>query len=394
MTGGLRPAALLVIAILVGACVTGPAPSPPLTASAPPGTSAPPSTAASPSAAPTDDPAGGWRLARLPDPTAAAVFSDVVAGPEGFLVSGAGGPVGNLPIVLDSLDGQTWSNEKIDGSFAAPSALLTVGARAFAVGGGETSKCAHPAALDTWARGINGVWSEAPFDNVFCNGPGNSALLEFDRHVVLAGAGVGDQGYYLTSEDGLHWTDAGPNPFGDIYPLAVLAREQDLWIFGSAPDGAKVVVHRSAGERFDRPVAIPGLGSDVSILAGVWLGDEPVVVAAAGRAVGILRPDGNGSWVSVLADGLPAEQVSGIQVIDGHLVALGGTEAGVPEAWTSVDGSSWNPVSLPGEAQSGTAIAGVAVIGGTAVMVGQMEAPGGVGAIGAIWTGSARQLAP
>jgi hypothetical protein len=75
-------------------------------------------------------------------------------------------------------------------------------------------------------------------------------------------------------------------------------------------------------------------------------------------------------------------------------VALGGTEVGDPEAWTSADGIDWTPVPLPVEAQRGTGLTGVAVIGGTAVLIGQVNAPGGVGAIGAIWTGPARLLAP
>jgi hypothetical protein len=154
------------------------------------------------------------------------------------------------------------------------------------------------------------------------------------------------------------------------------------------------VVHRSAGKPFERPVALPGLGSDASIRAALWLGDGPLVVALAGPAIGILRPDGGGSWTSAPATGLPADQVAGIRVVDGHLVALGGTEAGDPEAWTSADGSVWKPVPLPADALQGTGLTGVAVLGGTAVLIGQVNAPGGVGAIGAIWTGPARLLAP
>jgi hypothetical protein len=394
MIGGRRRAAVLAIALLATGCVT----TTPHIPSVPPvslqGPSSPAGESVIPSIAATLDPTGEWRLADLAGPDVAATFGDVEPGPDGFLVTGGGGPVGTDPVVLHSIDGQTWSREAITGSFAAPSGLLIVGARVFAVGGGQTSKCAHPAALTTWARDVGGAWREAPFDNVFCNGPGNSSLFEFDGRVVLAGAGVGDQGFYLTSEDGLRWTDAGPNPFGDVYPQASLAFEQNLWIFGSAPDGVPVVVHRTAGQLFERPAAIPGLGSDASIRAAVWLGDGLVVVASAGQAIGILRPDGAGSWAGVPAVGLPADQVSAIHVVDGHLLALGGTEAGVPEAWTSTDGSDWSPLSLPGEARSGTTFSGVAVIGGTAVLVGQIEAPNGPGAIGAIWSGPASLLAP
>jgi hypothetical protein len=396
MIGGRRPMAVLAIAALVGGCVAGPAPSvppvlPPSASTASTPLDEPASTSPSPAASPGQT--GDWRLATLPDPTAVAVFTDVVAGSDGFLVAGGGGPVGTTPIVLNSLNGKTWSTEAIESTFAAPSALTTVGARVFAFGGGETSKCAHPSSLMTWARAPTGSWREAPFDNVFCNGPGNAGLVEFDRHLVLAGAGVGDQSFYLTSEDGLHWTDSGLNPFGDVYPRAILAHDPDLWIFASAPDGRPVVVHRSAGQAFARPQAIAGLGPDASILAAVWL-DGPVVVASSGRAVGIMRPDGAGSWVGVPAVGLPADEVARIQVADGHILALGSTEAAVPEAWSSADGSTWQPIELPAEARLGGTVSGVAIVGGTAVLVGQMVAPDGTGAIGAIWTGPATLLAP
>jgi hypothetical protein len=384
MITGRVPAKAFAIAILVGGCVTGPAPSAPI------GSPIASSTSGAPA---TIDPAQGWQLASLPDANTAVMFNDVVAGPDGFLVAGGGGPIGNSAIVLSSHDGQSWSNEAISGSFAAPSGLVVVGASVFAVGGGETNRCAHPAALTAWARDLSGDWHEAPFDDVFCAGLGNTTMFEFDRHVVLAGAGTGDQPFYMTSEDGLRWADTGPNPFGDIYPHAILAWDKDLWIFGSAPNGAPVVVHRIAGKPFEPPAAIPGLGPDASIIAAVWL-DAPVLVASVGGASGIMRTDATGNWVGVPAVGLPRDQVARIEVVDGHLVALGGTENGLPEAWTSADGAQWRPVVLPDQALTGSAFTSVAVIGGTAVLVGQMEAPNGAGAIGAIWTGPASLLAP
>jgi hypothetical protein len=379
------PQTALVIAILAGACVTGPTPS-----ATPVGSPVAPFTSGTLT---TIDPAEGWQLARMPDTNTAVMFNDVVVSPEGFLVAGGGGPIGNTAIVLNSEDGQTWSSEAISGAFAAPSGLLAVGARVFGYGGGQTNRCAHPAALTAWARDISGGWQEAPFDEVFCAGLANVTLFEFDRHVVLAGAGTGDQPFYMTSEDGLRWTDAGPNPFGDIYPHSFLAWDKDLWIFGSAPNGAPVVVHRSAGKPFELPAAIPDLGTDGSIISAVWL-DGLVVVATNGRATGIMRPGAAGNWVGVPAVGLPPDQVAMVAVVDGHLVALGVTENGLPEAWTSADGAQWRPVVLPEQALTGSALTGVAVIGGTAVLVGQVEAPNGAGAIGAIWTGPTSLLAP
>jgi hypothetical protein len=388
-----RRAAALVIALLAVGCVTAPPPSPPPASS--PRTTAPasPSVASStPSAAP-DDPAGGWQFARLVDPEAAGAFSDVVAGPDGFLVAGGGGPIGQTAVALSSIDGQMWSREAINGSFAAPSSLLTVGALVFAVGGGESARCAHPASLATWARDAAGAWHEAPFDQQFCAGPGNATLLEFDGQLVLLGAGVGDVPFYLTSQDGLRWAAAGRDPFGNVYPQAALAHGLDLWVFGSAPDGHPVVIHRLAGQPFAPPVVIPGLAADVSVIGAVWLDDGLLAFVSAGGAAGILRPDGD-AWVVASAEGLPADHVARIEVVGGHLVALGGTEAGIPEAWTSLDGSVWRPITLPADAGPGTTLRGIAVVSGTVALVGQVEAPDGTGAVGAIWTGPAGLIAP
>jgi PBP1b-binding outer membrane lipoprotein LpoB len=54
----------------------------------------------------------------------------------------------------------------------------------------------------------------------------------------------------------------------------------------------------------------------------------------------------------------------------------------------------WLLASLPDPNAAGTTLGGIAIAGGTAVLVGQVEAPNGPGAIGAIWTGPARLLAP
>jgi hypothetical protein len=389
MIGTSRRAAIMVIALLVAGCVSAPPPSPPRTTT-PAGSPSVESSAPSPA---PDDPAAGWQLARLDDPDAAAAFSDVIAGPDGFLVAGGGGPIGKTAVALSSADGQTWSREAIDGSFAAPSSLLTVGALVFAVGGGESARCAHPAALATWARDAAGAWHEAPFDQQFCVGPGNATLLEFDNHVALLGAGVGDVPFFLTSADGLQWVAAGRDPFGEVYPHAVVAHGPDLWLFGTALDGQPVVVHRSPGGPFEAMVAIPGLGADASILAAVWFGDGPLAVVAADGAAGILVRDGD-AWIISSADGLAADQVSRIEVVDDHLVALGSTEEGIPRAWASADGSVWTPVPLPDEARPGTTLSAIAVIDGTAVLVGQVQSVDGTGAVGAIWTGPASLLAP
>jgi hypothetical protein len=65
--------------------------------------------------------------------------------------------------------------------------------------------------------------------------------------------------------------------------------------------------------------------------------------------------------------------------------------------WASADGASWHPLALPAEATasgSSATLTGVAVADGHAYLVGQVKAPTGAGAIGALWTGPASLLAP
>jgi hypothetical protein len=377
----------LVAVVLLVAC--GPTPPPTATPSGVPG---PPSV--SPSGSPIAiDPAAGWHLVSLAGVAAPTRLSDVIATSSGFLADGATGQVGQTPIALHSTDGSTWTAERIAGDWTSPGDLLAWGDKVVAVGGGESSRCAHPSALDTWVRAADATWTEAPWDERFCVGAGPSTLLIHRDHPFLIGAGSGDVSYVMTSDDGLRWV-IHEQAFGNVYPHSAVSDGSTLWVFGSSPDGRPLVLKSADGQAFEPPVAIAGLGPNASVQDALMLGDQVVVVISVGPEVGILRPDGSGGWQAEPATGLRGDQIARIVVAGNRLVALGNDENGTPLAWVSADGTDWSPLPLPAEAGNGTTFGDIAVANGMVVLVGQVTAPDGNSAGGAVWVGSSALLEP
>ena len=347
-----------------------------------------PSVAASPSSVAT-----GWRLDGLAAKNVATTFSDVLALPDGFLVSGENGPRGEIPVVLRSADGLIWSADTIGSTFAAPTQLRVVGDRVLAVGGGESDKCAHPSGLDTWARGSGGIWAETPFDPDFvCIGSGSSTLLGLGGKAVVLGSGSGDVPFLWTSTDGLHWVDGG-RPFGEVFPQAAATDGTTLWVFGPEPDGRSVVISRTGDGAFGAPAPIPGLGPDASIQSAVWLNGALSLVVFEGGHVGILTSDGRGGWTAVPSSGGPSsDDVSRVESVDGLLVALGADPTAGPRIWTSATGTTWTAVAVPAEADADANLTGIAVGNGIAVAVGQVTSSDGTHAVAAIWAAPASIL--
>lgn len=339
------------------------------------------------------DPATGWRFAALAGVAVPRMFSDIIVTSNGFLVDGGAGQVGEKPIALHSTDGEAWTVEPIASDWTSPGDLLRWGDKVVAVGGGQSARCAHPSALDTWVRAADGTWAEAPWDERFCVGAGTTTLLVHRGQPFLIGAGSGDVSYLMSSDDGLHWV-LHQRPFGDVYPHTAVSDGSTMWVFGAGPDGRPVVTRSADGQTFDPPLAIAGLGPDASVEDALMLGGQLVVVATTGPAVGILRSDGSGSWQAEPAAGLRGDQIARVVVAGNRLVALGNDENGMPLAWTSADGTDWTPLPLPAEAGNGTTFSGLAVFNGTAVLVGQVTAPDGNSAVGAIWVGSSVLLEP
>jgi hypothetical protein len=122
-----QPGRLAWIALLVAGCAALPAPPPvasgpsgvPSAPSAPPSLALPtddvlptelPPTIAPP---PVGDPSGRvWQQIDLGD-SAPNVLTDVLASDEGLVASGVAGEAGQIPVILRSADGLTWTPEPI-----------------------------------------------------------------------------------------------------------------------------------------------------------------------------------------------------------------------------------------------------------------------------------------
>lgn len=386
---------MLAPVLLVAACVSPSTPTPtPSAATVDPGSSTEPAATSTMS---TDG--AGWTRVVPPGPVPLAGVRDLIAVDDGFVAVGATTDGIGTPTGLHSRDGRAWLTEPIPASIGGPSSLLVHGGRIVAVGGGETPKCAHPAALDAWARDPEGAWREAPFDPIFCAGLGTEMLLDAgDGTVTLAGAGSGDQGYLFTSADGLHWTDHGPNPYRDVYPRAAVSIGNELWVFGTAPDGTLAVIHRRGEGPFDATVRLPG-GPEASVLAALSFGSGPAVFVTAGDTVVLLRLDSSGAWIKVPVSGLPGGSVARIEPLAGHLVGLGSVLAAnqspTPLAWSTSDGTTWTPLPLPAEAAGATGtFTAIAASGVTVGLAGQFEDATNTRQIGVIWTAPSSILEP
>jgi hypothetical protein len=401
-------AALLGVALVIGACA-GPRPSP-----VPNGSPAP---VGSPSALPTGSPSASvpaaataaasaitppsaadatWSLVQLPDSGDVGSIADITTIPGMLVVAAAAGQAGERGIAWTSSDqGATWVSEPIPKSARSLGRLVPWGDRVMLIGEADAG-CAHPSVVQVQIRAAAGGWTAAPFDPIFCAGglPQGAAA---GTHAVIVGAGAGDVPYAWSSDDGLRWADHS-GPFVDRLPQGVAVDGTGFVAFGTAPPPASAWVARSTdGTAWENPQPLPGL-SDATIVGNpaVLNGDLAILAGAPDGSVGLFTPDGSGGWGSQLTKGLTRSTLSRVIAVDGGLVAIGGDERG-PAAWASSDGVQWRPLALPPEAiasGAGATLTGVAVADGRAYLVGQIVAATGDRGIGALWTGPAALLAP
>lgn len=360
-------------------------------ASAPPPATATPGISASPSAA-----AETWRSVQLPDAGDVGSIADVTTLPGLVVVAAAAGAAGERGVAWTSADqGTTWVSEPLPGAARSLGRLVPWGDRVLLIGEADAG-CAHPSVVQVQVRAAAGGWTAAPFAPILCAGGLPQAAASGTRAVIV-GTGAGDQAYAWSSEDGLHWKDHSA-PFIDRLPQAVAVDGSGFVAFGTAADPAPSWVARSTdGTAWERPQPLPGLAGATIVGNPVVLdGDLAIMAADPSGAIGLLRPDASGGWRSQLTTGLARATLSRVVAVDGGLVAIGGSEGG-PAAWLSSDGVAWRPLTLPPEAIAGgpgATLTGVAVADGRAYLVGQVVAPAGDRAIGALWTGPATLLKP
>jgi hypothetical protein len=398
-----QPGRLAWIALLVAGCAALPAPPPvasgpsgvPSAPSAPPSLALPtddvlptelPPTIAPP---PVGDPSGRvWQQIDL-RASAPNVLTDVLATDEGLVASGVAGEAGQIPVILRSADGLTWTPEPISSAIGgSPSSLGAVGGRVLAVGGAETGRCAHPFAIDFWARDRSGSWTEAPWDDKFCSGIADVSFLDDGGTAILAGVGDGDLQLVWSSTDGLVWRDLRP-ALGDFLPMtAAIVGDQVLLVGESG--GGSLVLRSGRGGRGFVDVAAPRVVAGAEPFQAIVRGRDVLLFLVDGPALGLARRGAGGAWSVEPAEGIRGDAVTRIQDLDGVLLAVGSDDEGRPVAWSSRDGLAWTDLATPSVA--GAAITGAARIGSSIVLVGSVPSADGTRTTGVIWTAPASIL--
>jgi hypothetical protein len=338
------------------------------------------------------DVAATWTLVARGDATKSEQFSSVVAVADGFVVTGSLGPSGDRATALHSDDGSSWTRESIPARPGMdPAGLIAWGDRVIAVGGGETGQCAHPLANDTWVRAADATWTEAPFDPVFCAGGGALPTI-FRGRPWLVGDGSGDVPILMESTDGLTWADHHDR-VGEVFLGTPVVDAAGMSILGRGFDGTSIVLRSADGVRWTRTPLRTAAGDPADVIAAVTVDDHIVVLATVGARIVRLVPDGD-RWAATDVIGLPREDFASITAVGSLVVAIGSHDDGTRDVWVSADGVSWRQVAIPVEAGAGSTLLGAAIHDASAVFVGQIEAPGGAVAVGAIWAAPASIFAP
>jgi hypothetical protein len=387
-----RLASGLLVALLIAGCSSPASPSPSPIASVSASPVATPSATASPTSTPveTTQPtaspvAAAWHLVTLPQQATIATVLDVAAGSARIVAVGGAVTTGSAKAWSSADGGRTWVAESLPPDSRTPIRVVAWGDRFLVVGAGEFN-CPHPFALQTWLGSAGGSWTPAPADPMFCVG-GSAEVAVHDGTAVMVGIGSGDVPFAWSSTDGLHWTDRGAiRP--DTLPNVVMADASGFTVFGSSPSAPWVA--RSSDGATWQSEALPGTGS-VSVLAAFTRNGAPAAIVSSGSGIGVISRDSAGAWQAEAGEGLDPGLVGRIVAVDGGLVAVGGGETG-PALWASKDGTTWRPAMLPSGSGAGTAFTSATIIGGGAVLTGQMTVDGQ--ARGVIWSGPASLLAP
>jgi hypothetical protein len=383
---------LVTAALVLASCAAGvPSTAPSLSvgsspSSGPSSSAAPtasPSAATAPSPSPSAAPSAAAVWSAVAIPGAGTVFADIVALPTRLVIVGSGGDAGGTALAWSSADGTSWAAETPGGDGRIPGSAVAWGDRLLVAGGGGTGRCGHPVALDTWVRAADGTWSEAPWSDDFCVGGSGSAAVATD-HALLAGIGSGDVPFVWRSTDGLRWT-VTPVALADGAPQAAASIGGTDLVSGTGSTGAWVS-RSTDGATWSARTPL-GASQTLDVMAAVPLGARlAVIVRDRNHVVGTLLTDDGVTFDSVVASGLDGDTLARVVAVEGGLVALGGDAAG-PRAWTSLDGATWTPVTLPSDAASGSTLTGAAIFGGRAWLTGQVTT--GTSGVGRAWMGPA-----
>ena len=353
---------ILVPALLAAAC--GPAPLP--------SSSGPLATAAPSPSIEAAEAALAWRDVTLPVPDGAARAVGVLADADGYVIYGS---VGMQAAVWTSPDAKDWTFAALPGDEGAPTDAAVSPVATVLMGGGSTSRCAHPFGEFFWRRAPgNPKWAAVAFDeSLFCAGGSASIAAGADR-LMVAGTGAGEQPFAWQSADGLTWSDAAEGLSFDAPPSALGASDG---LFIELGRGAQTDVRVTDGDGPWRVVEVPpvepafsqsGTGAEPVALLDSAAGAVAIYSSDDGRSVSMWRRSTDGTWSGVA----PGDKSAGGGVTGG--VALLGraylflSRRGNEDAAfvTSTDLGAWTRSVVPGL----DSISGLATLDRRTVVVG------------------------
>jgi hypothetical protein len=335
-----RRPALLVIALSLAACQTIATPTPP------PGFGPVSTLTATPSTQGV-----AWTQLDLPDAIGVWHASGVIADADGFVIYGG---VNDVPAAWTSGDGLGWTSVALAGREGQPSAAAASADATVLIGGGSTSRCAHPVGEFLWRR-VHGEaeWNQVPFrEDLFCAG-GSFSIAAREDLFMVAGMGTGDQPFAWRSADGLTWDDAAAGIPFDLPPWAIGVSDEQFFELGRGgqPD-VRVTVDGTAWARIDPPPVAPAFNGDQPgmepvVALGTGGGATAIYSADDGSATAAWRRDGPSSWLEVpMPVAAFIERVSGATMIFGvpYLFIQG---AGRARLSVSRDLVTWADVDVP-----------------------------------------------
>jgi hypothetical protein len=335
----------------------------------------PSSTPATPSASPAQatEAGAGWTPIVLPATGEAWSAAGVIADSKGFVVFGG---IAGHPAAWTSRDGTQWQPVALPPApgfpFGFPTKAAASADATVLLGGGSTSRCAHPAGETLWRRAAGGdAWEGVPFDErLFCAG-GLSEIAATEHVFAVVGMGTGDQPFAWQSADGLAWRDASQGLPANTPPSLM-----------AAFDGGFIELGR--GERTDVRTSIDGTkwtsaeGPPVPpAFNGNGTGMSPgVLISTTAGVLAVYEPDGDGgrsawrrgsdgSWSRSSMTGFePGDVIAGGVGIgaNAYLFIRRGNSAALA---ISPDLDSWALVEAPPVG----ALAGLASFGGRTVLV-------------------------
>jgi hypothetical protein len=364
----------IALALLVAACVSGPAaPSsgtPTTSQSGPlPSTSqsAPPPTPVST----VEAGLGDWN--RLPDPTAFANASvrNVAGVADGFIATGCTTLPGDLacdqPAVWRAADAVAWSEPIRMPMAAGETAGLAKAAVAVSAGlvvGGEVRLADDRIHAALWFAPDGRSFERVPDDPALEDAT-IVALTAVGERVIAIGAGAYTEfaGFRAwSSEDGRTWADATPAVKGEPFPLGVLAHTDGLVAWGpicsvcppgtawwTSSDGVTwTEMAIDLGNRFANVTVVAEIPGGLVAFGTTGAFDDPVAPA------GWLRSTGSDRWEMAVAPLGPAFDVLSQFLLVGHGSVLAGTAWSQPAyrglVWYQAPGDpSWRQAAqMPG----------------------------------------------